>query len=40
MARIRTVFADKGFEPPRICRRLSPLRRWSHDKEDLEPVFA
>src|SRR3954452_9462661 len=27
-------------EPSRICRRLSPLRRWSHDQEEFEPVFA
>ena len=31
---------DHPTEPRRICRRLSPLRRWSHDEEDLEPVFA
>ena len=27
-------------EPPRIRRRLRTLRRWSHDEEDLEPIFT
>ncbi|HEV7873154.1 MAG TPA: hypothetical protein VGO82_03375, partial [Enterovirga sp.] len=30
---------ERQPEPPRVCRRLSPLRRWSHDEEEFEPLF-
>jgi hypothetical protein len=29
-----------GCEPRRAWRRLRTLRRWSHNEEDLEPLFA
>lgn len=30
----------ESLEPPRVPWRLHFLRGWSHDEEDVEPVFA
>jgi hypothetical protein len=37
--RNRIVLERHPPEPPRVCRGLHSLRRWSYDEEDIKSIF-